>query len=130
MVEITSESRDNKFYSYNNHPVFTGVAEKAAPTLRPNFHFNVSLSGDMAKYGPDIRRFVEAMIFKLEKNVAKGKWEDLPIERAFKLLTDEVAELDDEINRGDRNMVRTMLEAADVANFALIVAAIVMERGR
>jgi hypothetical protein len=89
----------------------------------------VSLSGDMAKYGPDIRRFIDAMIYKLEKNVAKGKWEDLPIERAFKLLEGEVYELQAEVH-GDRNMVRTMLEAADVANFALIVAAIAMERGR
>lgn len=124
---------------YNNHPHFrkmaiqTEVAEKAAPTLDPagdvQFSFVTMLRGDMAKYGPDIRRFIEAMIYKLEKNVAKGKWEDLPIEAAFKLLQMEVNELHDEVH-GDRNMVRTMLEAADVANFALIVAAIVMERGR
>lgn len=112
------------------HESSKGAAEKAAPTPdTPSFNFVVSLHGDMAKYGPDIRRFVEAMIYKLEKNVTKGKWEDLAIERAFKLLEGEVDELRAEVH-GDRNMVRTMLEAADVANFALIVASIAMERGR
>lgn len=101
----------------------TGVAEKAT------FDFTVKLEGDMIKYGPDIRRFVDAMIYKLEKNAHKGRWEDLSLEDAFMRLTDEVSELKAEVH-GDRNMVRTMLEAADVANFALIVAAIAMERGR
>lgn len=108
-----------------------GVAEKAAldPAGDIQFSFVTTLRGDMAKYGPDIRRFIDAMVFKLEKNVHKGRWDDLTIEQAFQLLKREVAELDVEV-MGDRNMVRTMLEAADVANFALIVAAIVMERGR
>lgn len=110
-----------------------GVAEKAAPNLDPagdvQFSFVTTLRGDMAKYGPDIRRFVDAMVFKLEKNATKGRWETYSLEQAFDLLLGEVAELQTEVH-GDRNMVRTMLEAADVANFALIVAAIAMERGR
>jgi len=40
-----------------------------------------------------------------------------------------VQELDVEVH-GTRNMIKTTLEAADVANFALMVAAIAMERGR
>lgn len=95
----------------------------------PPFTFTVSLSGDMAQYGPDIRRFVDAMVYKLERNAHKGRWENLTLDNAFQLLVYEVQELQDEVN-GDKNMVRTMLEAADVANFALMVAAIVMERGR
>lgn len=104
-----------------------GVAEKVAPI--PSFGFTTVLQGDMAKYGPDIRRFIDAMIYKLEKNAPKGRWETYSLEQAFDLLKQEVDELQVEVH-GDRNMVRTMLEAADVANFALIVAAIVMERGR
>lgn len=104
------------------------------------FSFTVHLEGGMAQYGPDIRRFVEAMVYKLEKNLPKGKWEGLHIGQAFDLLVGEVEELRDELitNRDDmmrasaysRNMVKTLLECADVANFALIIAAIAMERGR
>jgi NTP pyrophosphatase (non-canonical NTP hydrolase) len=96
---------------------------------KPPFTFTVTLSGDMAQYGPDIRRFVDAMVYKLERNAHKGRWENLTLSNAFQLLLGEVQELQEEVN-GDQNMVRTMLEAADVANFALMVAAIVMERGR
>lgn len=95
----------------------------------PTFTFVTKLDGNMAQYGPDIRRFVDAMIYKLERNAPKGRWEKYSLEDAFGLLQKEVEELRAEIT-GDKNMVRTMLEAADVANFALIVAAIVMERGR
>lgn len=120
-------------HGYKKLAIQQGVAEKAAPILDPagdvQFSFVTTLRGDMAKYGPDIRRFIDAMIYKLERNAHKGRWEDLSLEKAFDLLKREVCELDVEV-KGDRNMVRTMLEAADVANFALIVAAIVMERGR
>lgn len=97
--------------------------------VSPSFNFIVSLKGDMAQYGPDIRRFVEAMIYKLQKNAHKGRWEDLDIAKAYDLLTGEVKELEQAISDGG-NMIELMLESADVANFALMVAAIAMERGR
>lgn len=104
--------------------------EKAEALLGgPSFNFEVTLKGELAQYGPDIRRFIEAMVYKLAKNAHKGKWEGLSIEQAHDLLKREVSELDVEVH-GSRNMVAVMLEAADVANFALIVAAIAMERGR
>jgi hypothetical protein len=115
--------------TYERKPWVIGMDLASEGGDHTAFSFVVRLEGNMAQYGADIRRFVDAMVFKLEKNVKKGKWEDLPIEQAFDLLKAEVAELQAEVH-GDRNMVRTMLEAADVANFALIVASIVMERGR
>lgn len=91
-----------------------------------SFNFTVSLSGEMAKYGPDIRRFVDAMVFKLEKNASKGRWEGYDMGTAFSLLEKEVAELLAEVN-SDRNTIKVTLEAADVANFALIIAAMAIE---
>ena len=105
------------------------TTEETGGAKVPSFNFTVNLDGELAQYGPDIRRFVEAMTYKLAKNAHKGKWEGLSIEEAFDRLKEETAELQAEVH-GTRNMVAVMLEAADVANFALIVAAIAMERGR
>lgn len=100
---------------YRDHPAFKGT-EKAE-------------GGDpLAKYEHDIRRFMDAMKYKLAKNAHKGRWEDLDLPTAMNLLYGEYVELQDAITSG--NMVEIMLEAADVANFALMVAAIAMERGR
>ena len=103
--------------------------EKTGGAKAPSFTFEVTLKDELAQYGPDIRRFVEAMVYKLGKNAHKGKWDGKSIEESFDGLKAEVAELQAEVH-GTRNMVAVMLEAADVANFALIVAAIAMERGR
>jgi len=100
--------------------------EMGASTPTPFFKFTVSLEGDMAKYGPDIRRFVDTMTYKLEKNVHKGKWEDLDMTTAFRRLMDETEELRHEVVNGS-NTLKVMLEAADVANFALIIAAMAIE---
>lgn len=88
----------------------------------------ISLPPEVVQYQHDIRRFVEAMVYKLVKHSGKGRWEGLGTEKGLDLLKDEVRELDEALQRG--NMVETMLEAADVANFALIISAIVMERGK
>lgn len=91
-----------------------------------SFNFTVSLNGDMVKYGPDIRRFVDAMVYKLEKNAAKGRWENYDMAEAFNMLEAEVKELLAEV-KSDRNTIKVTLEAADVANFALIIAAMAIE---
>lgn len=102
-----------------------GVAEKAASDL-PGGGFLVKLPPEVMPYRDDIRRFVDAMIFKLAKNAHKGRWEDTSSREAFSLLEKEVQELRDELGG---NMVAVLLEAADVANFAMIVGAIAIERG-
>ena len=105
------------------------LAGEGASAPGPAYNFAITLDGELAQYGPDIRRFVEAMVYKLAKNAHKGKWDGKSIEESFDGLKAEVDELQVEVH-GTRNMVAVMLEAADVANFALIVAAIAMERGR
>jgi len=92
----------------------------------PSFNFIVKLEGDLVQYGPDIRRFVDAMVYKLGCNVHKGRWEGLKETESVGLLQKEVVELQEAVLGG--NMVEIMLEAADVANFALITAAIAMEK--
>jgi NTP pyrophosphatase (non-canonical NTP hydrolase) len=78
-------------------------------------------------YRDDIRRFLEAMVYKLGKNSHKGRWEKLNLEDILEKLEAERDELVESVARG--NMVEILLEAADVANFALIIASMVVERG-
>lgn len=70
----------------------------------------------------DVQRFVDAMVYKLHKNSHKGKWENLDIEDAIRLLKEEVVELQESVKTG--NFVEMLLEAADIANFAMMVASI------
>ena len=81
---------------------------------------------EVEQYAPEIGRFVEAMVYKLGIKAHKGKWENMKPEQALALLEKEVEELRDAIKRG--NMVEQLLESADVANFALIISAIAMEK--
>jgi NTP pyrophosphatase (non-canonical NTP hydrolase) len=82
-------------------------------------------------YGPydkELAIFSSIMRWKLEKNAHKGRWEDLGLERALELLDAEVSELREAVNNRRMHGTGTpdiMLEAADVANQALILAMIV-----
>jgi NTP pyrophosphatase (non-canonical NTP hydrolase) len=82
----------------------------------------------VTNYDNDIRRFMDAMRYKLDVHKGKGRWEDMSIEKAMELLMGEVEELGDAIRKG--NLIEVMLEAADVANFAMIISTIMLERGR
>jgi hypothetical protein len=126
--EFVNAEKDRMKQYHDSIDRLTGT-EKEGGAKAPSFSFYVNLDGALAQYGPDIRRFIDAMVYKLEKNAHKGRWEGLSIEQAFDLLKREVQELDVEVH-GTRNMIKTTLEAADVANFALMVAAIAMERVR
>lgn len=81
---------------------------------------------EVKDYRTEIARFVEAMVYKLGVHSKKGKWENLPMPRALDLLDGEVKELREAIERG--NMVEVLLEAADVANYALIISAKALEK--
>lgn len=85
-------------------------------------NFTVAIPGEMAEYAPHIRRFVDAMVYKLKLNAHKGMWESYRDTEAVGLLQKEVTELQEAVLDG--NMVEIILEAADVANFAMITAAI------
>lgn len=90
--------------------------------------FTVSLPPEVAQYEQDLRRFVDAMVYKLQVHAKKGRWENLPIGKALELMQGEVGELTEAVERG--NLVEILLESADVANFALITASIAVERGK
>lgn len=75
---------------------------------------------DKPDYEPEIKQLVDAMRYKLKKNAHKGRWEDLTIADAIKRLREEVVELEEAASRDSE--IEIILEAADVANFALIVA--------
>lgn len=89
----------------------------------------ITLPAEVVPYRDDLRRFIDAMVYKLAKNASKGKWEAMPLEAALELLNKEVVELDEAI-ASKRNFVEVLLEAADVGNFAMIAASIATERGK
>lgn len=94
--------------------------------LGPPLTFN--LPSSVEPYRHDIRRFVDAMIYKLDRHSKKGRWDDRPIEDNFPLLNGEVAELAEAVAEG--NVINILLEAADVGNYALIIASTAVERGK
>lgn len=62
------------------------------------------------------------MVFKLAKNAHKGRWGGLGMLRQQALMALEVTELNEAIEGG--NTVDVLLEAADVANFAMIISSL------
>lgn len=87
----------------------------------------IALPPELAALGvkPDLQRFFDAMIYKLRRNAHKGKWETLPLDKAWNDLEGEVSELREALASNSTSEI--LMEAADVANEALIVANIAME---
>lgn len=83
-------------------------------------NLNIYIPDEMQHYAPELHAFFDAMIYKLHHNAHKGKWEDLDLEYACHRLDEENAELREALTQG--NTVEVILESADVANFALIIA--------
>lgn len=73
----------------------------------------------------EVQQFAWDMARKLKCNEHKGGWDELTVGELFGLLEDELAELADTIMNGTADDV--IDEAADVANFAMMIAA--MYRG-
>jgi NTP pyrophosphatase (non-canonical NTP hydrolase) len=73
---------------------------------------------------PEVAAFALAMEDKLRKNDHKGGWKDCTKQYMAMRLTQEREELRNAIQRGDPPE-QIMKEAADVANFAMMVADIV-----
>lgn len=70
---------------------------------------------------PAVRRFAVAMENQLRANDHKGGWTDESREWLLGRVRDEVDELH-EVVRNDLNSDEVMREAADVANFAMMIA--------
>jgi NTP pyrophosphatase (non-canonical NTP hydrolase) len=100
-----------------------------AENLQPEggSHLTVYLPPELEALGcgPDLQRFFDAMVYKLRRNAHKGKWEDVPLDRAFQALRGETMELQQAIVTGSTSEI--LMEAADVANQALIAANIALE---
>jgi NTP pyrophosphatase (non-canonical NTP hydrolase) len=68
----------------------------------------------------EVETFAHAMEYKLGLNDHKGGWEDMSNDDLFAKLRGEVDELQQAIEEG--NYINILLEAADVANYALMIA--------
>lgn len=84
----------------------------------------VNLPDDMDPYVDDLRYFVETMVRKLHANVHKGKWEDIDVGDAVRLMRAEFYELMDALSYGQPDEI--VEEAADAANFCLIISSMVL----
>mgnify|MGYP003631689183 CR=1 FL=1 len=80
------------------------------------------------QYAADIELFVIEMLGKLHKHRAKGHWEDIDIHSALGLMHGEVDELEDAIIEKDYEEIHK--EAADVANYALILSSVLRREKR
>lgn len=88
----------------------------------------IRLPIEVEPYRDDIRRFVDAMIYKLKVHAKKGRWENRPMTDMLPMLRGEVVELETAMEGG--NLIEIMMEAADVGNYALIIASTAVERGK
>ena len=74
----------------------------------------------MSKYKNQLKWFVGVMDKKLSENIEKEPWDKLSIRTLLCLLDGERGELREAINSGTNNDI--ILECADVANFAMMIA--------
>jgi len=89
-------------------------------------HIRIAVPNECEQYAQDVKRFVDAMMYKLRVNSHKGRWELVDVNIALTGLKKEVNELQEAATMG--NMVEVLLECADVANYAMILASIMIER--
>lgn len=85
----------------------------------------ISVPDELDGLRPDLQRFFDAMVYKLRRNKNKGRWEGLNLDNTFHRLEEEVSELKDALK--EASTMEILMEAADVANFALIIANIGLE---
>jgi len=77
----------------------------------------MSTTGHYSEYDEFLRMMTEAQRYKLRLNAKKGFLGDVPPAVLLGLLRKEVDELEEAAERGSK--IEMILEAADVANFAL-----------
>ena len=71
-----------------------------------------------------LKTFRDAMHSKLAHHASKGDWKDVPISALLRKLAEEVDELKGAIDMDNR--VEVLLEAADVALTAMMIADIML----
>ena len=77
----------------------------------------MSSLGHFGEYDEFLRLLVEAQRYKLRVNAKKGYLGDVPPTVLLAKLKEEIIELEDAAERGSK--IEMILEAADIANFAL-----------
>lgn len=84
----------------------------------------MSSLGHFGEYDEYLRLLAEAQRYKLRVNQYKGFLGDLPPQKLIEFLKGEIIELEDAAARGSK--IEMLLEAADIANFALgfVIAAL------
>ncbi len=82
----------------------------------------ITLPEGTEEYAGDIWIFVNRMLGKLQANIHKGHWDEVQVLDALKGLQDEMCELESAINNEEAENVHK--EAADVANFAMILSSV------
>lgn len=88
----------------------------------------IALPDELAGYSDDIGYFVRGMVDKLARNAHKGKWEDVDLKRAVELMHGEIYELMVAVAYEDVD--DAVRECYDIANFALIAAAVLQRDGK
>ena len=74
----------------------------------------------MPKVRHEIEVFAQFMEHKLKLNDHKGGWEEKELNDRLKLLKEEVIELEEALV--DESHLDIVFEAADIANFAMMIA--------
>jgi hypothetical protein len=79
---------------------------------------------DAVRIRPEVRAIAEAMEERLKRNEWKGGWDAMSVAALFKRLGQEIAELRRETKKPNAKQNPYMIrhEAADVANFAMMIA--------
>ena len=80
------------------------------------------------QYEEDLKLFIHEMLAKLWKHRDKGHWEDIDIPTALRRMREEIDELEEAIKNNDYAEIHQ--EAADVANFALILSSVLRRKSR
>ena len=86
----------------------------------------IDLPEGTEQYSEDINLFVDLMLEKLHKHRNKGHWENVNINDMWLRLVEEVDELFEAMYEGDSTEIHR--EAADVANFAMIISSVIRRR--
>lgn len=73
-------------------------------------------------YQAHVNRFGKIMVAKLKENEHKAGWSQMTPDYLMQRMAGEVYELTRELMRRPRNPEQIAREAADVANFAMMVA--------
>jgi hypothetical protein len=79
------------------------------------------------EYDAELRHFADAMRYKMHVNRHKGHWEGAKLEDLFKLLRQEIDELEEEIKSPQRNQIAIVLEASDASNYLMMIANVAMK---